>query len=47
MYEGKADWSAIAQLVEHLKPSGVPVLGNGDIWSGSDGVAMMEQTGCA
>jgi nifR3 family TIM-barrel protein len=47
MYEGKADWSAIAQLVEHLKPTGVPVLGNGDIWSGSDGVAMMEQTGCA
>jgi nifR3 family TIM-barrel protein len=47
MYEGKADWSAIAQLVEHLKPTGVPALGNGDIWSGSDGVAMMEQTGCA
>ena len=47
MYEGKADWSAIAQLVEHLAPTGVPALGNGDIWSGSDGVAMMEQTGCA
>ena len=47
MYEGKADWSAIAQLVEHLAPTGVPVLGNGDIWSGSDGLAMMEQTGCA
>jgi len=47
MYEGKADWSAISSLVEHLKPTGVPVLGNGDIWSGGDGVAMMEQTGCA
>lgn len=47
MYEGKSDWSAISQLVEHLKPTGVPVLGNGDIWSGADGVAMMEQTGCA
>ena len=47
MYEGKSDWSAIAQLVEHLKPTGVPVLGNGDIWSGSDGLAMMAQTGCA
>ncbi len=47
MYEGKADWSAIARLVEHLKPTGVPVLGNGDIWSGADGVAMMEETGCA
>ena len=47
MYEGKSDWSAISRLVEHLKPTGVPVLGNGDIWSGADGVAMVEQTGCA
>ncbi len=47
MYEGQADWSAIAQLVEHLKPTGVPVLGNGDIWSGSDAVRMVEQTNCA
>lgn len=46
MYEGKADWSAIAQLKEHLKPTGVPVLGNGDIWSGKDGVRMVEETGC-
>lgn len=47
MYEGKSDWSAISRLVEHLKPTGVPVLGNGDIWSGADGVAMVEETGCA
>ena len=47
MYEGKADWSKIAELVEHLKPSGVPVLGNGDIWSGKDAVDMVMQTGCA
>ena len=47
MYEGKADWSAIARLVEHLKPTGVPVLGNGDIWSGSDGLRMMAETGSA
>jgi len=47
MYEGKADWGAISRLVEHLKPTGVPVLGNGDIWSGADGVAMVEETGCA
>jgi len=46
-YEGNADWSKIKILVEHLKPTGVPVLGNGDIWSGNDGVRMMEQTGCA
>ena len=47
MYEGKADWSKIAELVEHLKSSGVPVLGNGDIWSGKDAVDMVMQTGCA
>ncbi len=46
-YEGKADWSKIKNLVDHLKPTGVPVLGNGDIWSGADGVRMMEETGCA
>ena len=47
MYEGKSDWSAITQLVQHLAPTGVPVLGNGDIWSGADGVAMVKETGCA
>ena len=46
-YEGKSDWSTIKKLVEHLAPTGVPVLGNGDIWSGNDGVAMMNETGCA
>ena len=46
-YEGKSDWSKISNLVEHLKPTGVPVLGNGDIWSGKDGVRMMADTGCA
>jgi nifR3 family TIM-barrel protein len=47
LYEGKSDWSRITDLVEYLAPTGVPVLGNGDIWSGADGVAMVEQTGCA
>ena len=47
LYEGKADWSQITRLVEHLAPTGVPVLGNGDIWSGADGVRMMQETGCA
>ncbi len=47
LYEGKSDWSRITQLVEHLAPTKVPVLGNGDIWSGSDGVRMMAETGCA
>ena len=47
MYEGKADWSAIKNLVEHLKPTGVPVLGNGDIWTGADAVEMVQHTNCA
>ena len=47
LYEGQADWSAITRLVEHMKPTGVPVLGNGDIWSGSDGLRMVQETGCA
>ena len=47
MYEGKSDWTAIARLVEHLKPMGVPVLGNGDIWSGQDSQSMINLTACA
>ena len=47
LYEGRSDWNKITQLVEHLSATGVPVLGNGDIWSGQDAVAMMAQTGCA
>ena len=47
LYEGRSDWNKITELVEHLAPTGVPVLGNGDIWSGKDALAMMEQTGCA
>ena len=45
-YDGEADWSKIAELVEHLRPYGIPVLGNGDIWSGEDGVRMVRETGC-
>ncbi|WP_222854987.1 MULTISPECIES: tRNA dihydrouridine synthase DusB [Microbacterium] len=43
-YSGEADWSAIAKLKEAV--TGVPVLGNGDIWSAGDAVRMMEETGC-
>ena len=42
-YSGKADWLAIAELRESLPD--VQVLGNGDIWSASDAVEMMKQTG--
>ncbi|MFF7457312.1 tRNA dihydrouridine synthase DusB [Kitasatospora sp. NPDC008115] len=44
-YGGTADWSAIARLRESV-PAGIPVLGNGDIWSAEDAVRMMRETGC-
>jgi nifR3 family TIM-barrel protein len=43
-YSGQADWSAIARLKEAV--TDIPVLGNGDIWSGDDAVRMVDQTGC-
>jgi nifR3 family TIM-barrel protein len=43
LYSGAADWSAIARLKAALD---VPVLGNGDVWTGADAVRMVEQTGC-
>jgi nifR3 family TIM-barrel protein len=42
-YSGRADWDAIATLKQALD---VPVLGNGDIWEGSDALRMVEHTGC-
>ena len=44
-YSGQADWDQITRLREAV-PAGVPVLGNGDVWTGEDAVAMMEATGC-
>lgn len=46
LYSGSADWTAIARLKEALTPYGVPVLGNGDVWSGADAVRMHIETGC-
>ncbi|MFX1756493.1 tRNA dihydrouridine synthase DusB [Rhodococcus sp. As11] len=43
-YSGAADWDEIARLKEHV--TGVPVLGNGDIFDASDAEKMMAQTGC-
>ncbi len=43
-YSGSADWSAIARLKEAVTT--VPVLGNGDIWSAEDALAMVARTGC-
>src|SRR5690554_6444766 len=43
-YSGNADWSAITRLKEAVTT--VPILGNGDIWSGEDALRMMAETGC-
>jgi nifR3 family TIM-barrel protein len=45
-YAGLARWEAIGLLVEALDGTGVPVLGNGDIWAAEDAVAMVAATGC-
>ncbi|WIK82430.1 tRNA dihydrouridine synthase DusB [Micrococcus lylae] len=42
-YSGTAVWEDIARLREALPD--IPVLGNGDIWSAEDAIAMVEQTG--
>ncbi|MCV7280598.1 tRNA dihydrouridine synthase DusB [Mycolicibacterium flavescens] len=43
-YSGKADWEQIAALKAHV--TGIPVLGNGDIFEAADALAMMSATGC-
>jgi nifR3 family TIM-barrel protein len=43
-YSGTAHWAAIAELKRAV--TSVPVLGNGDIWSADDALAMVAATGC-
>jgi nifR3 family TIM-barrel protein len=45
LYSGVAQWDAIGELVAAIPE--VPVLGNGDIWSAADAMAMIDRTGCA
>ena len=43
MYTGRADWDEIAELKRALS---IPVVGNGDIETPQDALAMFEKTGC-
>ncbi len=43
-YSGQADWDAIARLRDAL-PARLPVLGNGDIFSAADALALTAKTG--
>lgn len=45
-YSGNARWDEIARLKEHLADTGIPVLGNGDIFAADDAARMMDSTGC-
>lgn len=45
-YSGTAQWEYIARLKEALADTGVPVLGNGDIFQAADAEKMMQETGC-
>lgn len=42
-YSGKADWDIIRQVKEAVE---IPVIGNGDVASADDYIAMRQQTGC-
>jgi nifR3 family TIM-barrel protein len=44
MYAGHANWDEIAGVVAALD---IPVIGNGDVWTGDDARRMRDHTGCA
>lgn len=43
LYRGSADWDVIRRVKDAV---GIPVVGNGDVRSGDDAVALREKTGC-
>ncbi|MCP4114143.1 MAG: tRNA dihydrouridine synthase DusB [Desulfobacteraceae bacterium] len=42
-FRGRADWRVIKQLKQMLS---IPVIGNGDVTTPEEGLAMVEETGC-
>ena len=42
-YSGKADWREIAKVKSTVS---VPVIGNGDVFTGEDALAIISETGC-
>jgi tRNA-dihydrouridine synthase B len=44
MYSGVANWDEIAAVVEALD---IPVIGNGDVWTGADARRLRDHTRCA
>jgi tRNA-dihydrouridine synthase B len=44
MYSGSANWDEIAAVAGALD---IPVVGNGDVWTGEDARRMRDHTGCA
>ena len=43
LYSGKADWNAIREVKQAVS---IPVIGNGDVQTAADCLALYEQTGC-
>ncbi len=42
-YSGKADWEIIKKAVNSVN---IPIIGNGDVFSGEDAINMLDFTGC-